>query len=69
MFCYSAKNETGALSCEERGCGKGLQLVIPFPWLAQMVCSQGISAGLGGRDKGICWGKKGWSRPLLGKGL
>lgn len=35
-----------------------LFLFLLFPWAAQLVCSQGISAGTGSWSNGMSWGKK-----------
>lgn len=35
-----------------------LFLFLLFSWAAQLVCSQGISAGTGSWSNGMSWGKK-----------
>lgn len=35
-----------------------------FPWPWELVCSHGVPAGVGGRDKGMLWRKVVWRRSL-----
>lgn len=35
-----------------------------FPWLAQVVCSEGMAADIGSWDTGMSWGKESWKRSL-----
>lgn len=63
VFCCRTGEETDWI-WRRGGSGEGPQLDDLFSWSAQLECSQGMPAGVGGWDNGMSWGKQGGGEGL-----